>query len=52
METDVDTVRLTLSGNANAVMQWLDGVEREGVALQSLTLEKRDALLEARVVFR
>lgn len=52
METDVDTVRLTLSGNANAVMQWLDGVEREGVAMQSLTLEKRDALLEARVVFR
>ena len=52
METDVDTVRLTLSGNANAVMQWLDGVEREGVALQSLTLEKRDVLLEARVVFR
>ncbi|MBH1967668.1 MAG: type II secretion system protein M [Pseudomonadales bacterium] len=52
METDVDSVRLTLSGNANAVMQWLDGVEREGVAMQSLTLEKRDALLEARVVFR
>lgn len=52
METDIDSVRLTLSGNANAVMQWLDGVEREGVALQSMTLEKRDALLEARVVFR
>jgi len=52
METDIESVRLTLSGNANAVMQWLDGVEREGVALQSLTLEKRDALLEARVVFR
>jgi general secretion pathway protein M len=52
METDIDSVRLTLSGNANAVMQWLDGVEREGVVLQSLTLEKRDTLLEARVVFR
>jgi len=52
METDIDSVRLTLSGNANAVMQWLDGVEREGVALQSLTLEKRGAVLEARVVFR
>jgi general secretion pathway protein M len=52
METDSDSVRLTLSGNAQTVMQWLDGVEREGVGLQSLTLEKRDAVLEARVVFR
>jgi general secretion pathway protein M len=33
-------------------MQWLDGIERDGVALQSLTLEKRDDALEARLVLR
>lgn len=52
METGTDALRLTLSGDAKGLMQWLDGVERDGVALQSLTLEKRDAVLEARVVFR
>lgn len=52
MEADNDALRLTLSGDANALLQWLDRVERDGVALQSLTLEKRDAVLEARVVLK
>jgi general secretion pathway protein M len=52
METDDDQLRLTLSGEAKVLMQWLDSVEHEGVVLQSLTLEKRDTVLEARVVFR
>lgn len=52
MESDGDLLRLTLNGNAQSLMQWLDSVERDGVALQSLTLETRDALLEARAVFR
>jgi general secretion pathway protein M len=52
MDTDNDVLRLTLSGEAKALLQWLDRTERDGVALQSLTLEKRDAVLEARVVLR
>lgn len=52
MEADNDMLRLTLSGDANALLQWLDRVERDGVTLQSLTLEKREAVLEARVVLR
>lgn len=52
MDTDNDLLRLTLSGDARALLQWLDRTERDGVALQSLTLEKRDTVLEARAVFR
>ncbi|WP_237883758.1 type II secretion system protein GspM [Pseudomonas sp. PGPR40] len=52
MEADNDLLRLTLSGDAKALLQWLDHAEREGAALQSLTLEKRDVVLEARVVLR
>jgi general secretion pathway protein M len=52
MESDGDLLRLTLNGNAQPLMQWLDGMEREGVALQTLTLEKRDDALEARLVLR
>ena len=52
MESDSDLLRVTLNGNAQPLMQWLDGIERGGVALQSLTLEKRDDALEARLVLR
>ncbi|MHC8303834.1 type II secretion system protein GspM [Pseudomonas sp. PB3P13] len=52
MEADNEGLRLTLSGDAKALLQWLDRIEREGVALHSLTLEKRDAVLEARLVLR
>ncbi|MBK5352951.1 type II secretion system protein M [Pseudomonas sp. TH41] len=52
MEADNDLLRLTLSGDAKTLLQWLDRAERNDVALQSLTLEKRDAVLEARVVLR
>ena len=52
MDSDSDLVRVTLNGNAQPLMQWLDGMERNGVALQSLALEKRDDALEARVVLR
>ena len=52
MEADNEVLRLTLSGAAKALLQWLDRVERDGVAVQSLTLEKRDAVLEARAVLR
>lgn len=52
MEADNDLLRLTLSGEPKALLQWLDHTERGGAAMQSLTLEKRDAVLEVRVVFR
>jgi general secretion pathway protein M len=52
MDSDNDQLRLTLSGEAKALLSWLDRIERDGVVLQSLTLEKRDKLLEARVVLR
>lgn len=52
MENENDLLRVTLNGNAQPLMQWLDGIERDGVALQTLTLEKRDDALEARVVLK
>lgn len=52
MDADNDLLRLTVSGDAKTLLQWLDRVEREGAAVQSLTLEKRDSVLEARVVLR
>lgn len=52
MDTDSDLLRLTVSGDVTRLLQWLDHAERNGAALQSLTLEKRDTLLEARVVFK
>jgi general secretion pathway protein M len=52
MDVDNDVLRLTLSGEAKALLQWLDRVEGEGVALQSLILQKRDARLEAQVVLK
>lgn len=52
MDSDSDLLRLTLNGSAQPLLQWLDGIERGGVALQSLTLEKRDDALEARLVLR
>ena len=52
MEADDEGLRLTVSGDANTLLQWLDRLEREGVALQSLNLERRDAVLEARVVLK
>lgn len=52
MDTDNDLLRLTLSGDARELLSWLDQIERDGVALQSLTLEKREALLQARAVLK
>lgn len=51
-ETVDNTLRLTLIGDAMALLAWLDQTEQSGVFLQSLTLEKRDKLLEARLVLK
>lgn len=52
METDHEVLRLALSGEAKALLHWLDRVEHDGATLQALTLEKRDSVLEARVVLK
>lgn len=52
MEVDGDSLRLAVSGDANQLLQWLDQQEREGATLQSLTLEARNSVLEARLVLR
>ncbi|MNI28590.1 Type II secretion system protein M [compost metagenome] len=52
MDADNDLLRLTVSGDGKTLVQWLDRAEREGATLQSLTLEKRDTLLQARVVLK
>ena len=50
MDVDSDQVRLTISGEAQALLNWLAELEREGTSLQALSLEKRDQQLEARLV--
>ena len=50
MEVDGDSLRLAVSGEANALLQWLDQQEREGAGLRSLTLEVENGVLGARVV--
>ncbi|WP_417695700.1 type II secretion system protein GspM [Pseudomonas sp.] len=52
MEVDGDSLRLAVSGDANALLQWLDQQEREGAVLRSLALEVENGVLVARVVLR
>jgi general secretion pathway protein M len=52
MEADGDALRLAVSGDASALLQWLDQQEREGAVLRSLTLEVENGVLGARVVLR
>lgn len=51
-DVEGDLLRLTVSGDAQALLVWLDNTEQGGAALQSLTLEKRGKLLEARLVLQ
>jgi general secretion pathway protein M len=52
VNTDGEQLRLSLSGDAKVLLAWLDRIERHGTVLKSLTLEKRNAVLEARMVLR
>lgn len=52
MEVDGDSLRLAVSGDASALLHWLDQQEREGAMLRSLTLEVENGVLGARVVLR
>lgn len=51
-DVEGDLLRLTVSGDALALLVWLDQTEQGVAALQSLTLEKRGKLLEARLVLQ
>lgn len=48
-DLDADGVRITLKGDAVALLAWLNRLEHEGAEFQSITLEKREATLEARL---
>jgi general secretion pathway protein M len=52
MEIEGDSLRLTVTGDANPLLNWLDRHERDGAAVRSLALEAHDGVLEARVVLR
>ncbi|NUT85770.1 type II secretion system protein M [Pseudomonas corrugata] len=52
MEIEGESLRLTVTGDANPLLHWLDRHERDGAAVRSLALEARDGMLEARVVLR
>ncbi|WP_052451059.1 type II secretion system protein GspM [Pseudomonas batumici] len=52
LDQDGQSLRVTLSGNALALLQWLDQTEQSGAVLQSLSLEKRDSSLLAQVAWR
>lgn len=49
IEVDSERLRLTLSGEATALLSWLAELERDAGALQMLTLDKRGNQLEARL---
>ncbi|QXI28972.1 type II secretion system protein GspM [Pseudomonas vanderleydeniana] len=51
LDQDGQSLRLTLSGEALALLGWLDRIEQGGGRLQSLSLEPRGQQLEARVVW-
>jgi general secretion pathway protein M len=52
MGSEGELLRLTLAGDAHTLMKWIDGIERDAVVLQSLTLEKRDEVLQVQLVLR
>lgn len=52
MESDNQGLSMTLKGEARTLLGWLIQTEREGGQMQSLTLDKQDEQLHARVVWR
>lgn len=48
-ELDGGLVRITLGGDAIALLGWLNRIEQEGASFESLSLEKRGASLQARL---
>ncbi len=52
MDKDAQGLRLTLAGQAEAVLGWLIRAEREGAQMQTLTLERQDERLLVSVAWR
>ena len=48
-ELDAGVVRITLNGDAAALLGWLNRIELEGSGFESLSLEKRDSSLQVRL---
>ncbi|NWA64574.1 type II secretion system protein GspM [Pseudomonas reactans] len=51
IEVQGEQLRLTISGEAQALLAWLVQMERDAGAFQMLILEKRERRLEARLAF-
>ncbi|WP_341960450.1 type II secretion system protein GspM [Pseudomonas sp. RC10] len=51
LDNDSQGLSVTLEGDAKALLNWLIRLEQDGARMQSLTLEKREALLLARVAW-
>lgn len=49
-EMDAEVLRVTLNGDALAVLSWLARIEQEGAHFETLSLEKRDQILEAQLL--
>ena len=49
-EVDAQVLRITLNGDAQAVLNWLARIEQEGASFETLSLEKRDQSLEAQLL--
>lgn len=52
LEVEETLLRLTVTGNALALLGWLDLIERQGARLERLSLEKKEDGLEARVLLK
>lgn len=48
-ETDAQMLRITLSGDAISVLNWLNRIEQEGADFERVSLEKRDSSLQAQL---
>jgi general secretion pathway protein M len=51
MNRDSASLRVVVSGDADALLSWLIQGEREGVHMQSLTLDRQENQLHARVAW-
>ena len=49
-EMDAEVLRITLKGDALTLLNWLARSEREGAQFETLSLEKHDQSLEARLL--
>ncbi|MFJ9989313.1 hypothetical protein ACIQSO_01125 [Pseudomonas putida] len=50
MEVQDNTLRLKLTGDAQTLLKWIHSAEQSGATLLSLTLHKRDQILDAQIV--